>query len=313
MNKITVQLVAFYARHGVEGVKNDPDFVALCDAHEGDRGFDATQRHVQNVEFALERNVDGQPYGAEQVKFALKTLNTFGDENDREILSELVHARHSPSWSTDQRTYFDQAAEKLGWQDYFLSFTSYNPTVGEINVVNSAHRYLIRDQTPEAWEDRQARSRANLLANMLDYVLRNRQLRGFYYKRHEGDSSQVMTKLTENAQQSLTFVQLLQSAMFVKQPPPNFCHVEYELSVADESKTLVFVRAEPLGEFIKRENVDNSLHGWYDDVAGRDPFELATTRRRAATTIEGNLDGLRDRVVAKVQAARERLFTEVPR
>jgi hypothetical protein len=311
MNEITAQLVGLYATHGTDGVKTDPAFSALCDAHEGEAGFHVTRRHVENAQAALQRDVDPHTY-AGQVEFALRTLNSFKQEDEREILRELVYARYFPSWSVNQRRYFDWAAERLGWQDYFLSFTSFNPTADEINVVNGTHRYLIRDQTPYAWEDRQAHRTTNLLANLLDHLLRNRQLRGFYYKRHEGDSSEVVTKLRTNAQQSLAFVQLLQSAMFVKEPPPNFCHMEYELSVADESKTLIFVSAEPLASFITRGNVNNRLHGWYDDVVSRDPLELVGTPRWAPATIDANLEGIREHVVETVQAARERLFAGVP-
>jgi hypothetical protein len=311
MNETTEQLVALYAEHGTDGVRRIAAFQALCDAHAADTGFDSAQTAVKRVLAELERNVDNHDH-PEQVRFALETLNAFKLPDDRRILRKLVRARYFQWWSDDQQNYFDWAAERLEWQDYFLSFTSYNPT-DDVNAVNSAHKYLIRDQIPNNWEERQADSRANLLAKMLDTFLHNRQLEGFFWERHKGDSSDVEAKLRTNAQQALTFVQLLQSAMFVKQPPPNFCQLEYELAVADESRTLVFVRAEPLASFIERSNVDIGLRRWYDDIVLRDPYELASTRRWAQTTIDANLEGIESNVVARVKRARESLFEGVPR
>jgi hypothetical protein len=309
-NETTAQLVALYAAHGADGVKNAGAFQSLCDTHDGDSGFDATLNDVKKIAVELQRNVDGHKY-PEQVRFSLETLYGFKQANEREILSALVRARYFASWSDEQRNYFEWAAERLGWRDYFLSFTSYNPT-DEINVVNSTHKYLIRDQIPTTWQERQDDSRANLLAHMLDNALRRGLLEGFYWERHKGDSTEVEEKLTTNAQESLTFIQILQSAMFVKQPPPSFCHLEYRVAVADESKTLVFVRAEPADDFIKRFKVDIGLRDWYDDIANRDPFELAPTRTWAAARIQQNLEGIRDNIIAKVEEARERLFTGVP-
>src|SRR5262249_4612127 len=127
-----------------------------------------------------------------------------------------------------------------------------------------------------------------------------------------GDSSEVVEKLTKNAHESLAFVQLLQGAMFVKEPPPIFCHLEYSLAVADKSKTLVFVLAEPVDDFIERVDVDIDLRDWYDDIANRDPYELAPTPRWSAATIDANVEGIRARVVAEVEKARKRLFEGVP-
>src|SRR5262245_48836255 len=167
MSAVTDQLVAFYAEHGTAGVRDDPGFQALCDAHVGDTGFDATRNEVQRVMAALERNVDKHKH-RDQVRFALETLNTIRKEEARRaILRDLVHARYFPNWSDALREYFDWAAERLGWQDYFLSFTSYNPT-DDVNVVNSTHRYLIKDRIPNTWRERQAESRANLVAEMLN-------------------------------------------------------------------------------------------------------------------------------------------------
>jgi hypothetical protein len=312
MNGVMAELVALYAARGTAGVKDDDAFQALCAAHQGDSAFDTVARDAKTVMAELEENVEreGHDY-RDQVRFALRTLNAFKQEKHRAILRELVRARYFPNWSDDQRTYFAWAQERLGWSDYFLSYTSYNPTKDR-NVVNTNNRYLIKDQIPNTWKARAADCRTNLVAHMLDNILINAQLNGFFWERHQGDSEKVEAKLREHAQRSLVFVQLLQSAMFTKVPPPNFCRLEYELAAEDDSRVLIFVRAEPAAGFISRDNVDIELRGWYEAAAQRDPYELATTRWRDRDSIKENLAGLETKVVAKVREARTMLFDGVP-
>jgi SPX domain protein involved in polyphosphate accumulation len=72
------------------------------------------------------------------------------------------------------------------------------------------------------------------------------------------------------------------------------------------------LRAEPLAGFVTRATVDIELRTWFDDIAERDPYELAPTPSWVRATIDANLAGIQEKVVDQVKAARKSLFTGVP-
>jgi hypothetical protein len=218
-------LIALYAEHGLQGVKNVEEFRLLCEAHEDDVGFNSTLNQVRDTQAQLEDILRDQTY-RQQVEFSLREISSLWDkkkEDKGRVCRELVLRGYARHWSSEQKTYFDETSEKLTtWRDYFLSFTSHKPSKPEVSFVNNEHKLLIgvgmglTVKPPEAITQ-------NLVARLLDYRLQNLGYYGFYFPEHK-DAGTVEAKLIREASQSFAFVQLLQSTMFRRHP--SFCQIE---------------------------------------------------------------------------------------
>jgi hypothetical protein len=314
MNEILDALITLYAEHGVEGVREEQAFQLLCDEHAGEGDFRATLHRVRDLQEQLERALSNQPY-QRQVAVALEMFNTFRREKDKQaICLELIRRRYFENWSPKQREYFEDSSRKLAdWRDYFLSFTSFNPTEGQVSFVNNQHRILIRHGFGQSFRPPDT-VKKNLLAQLLHYLLKNKPLDGFYYPEHTSDT-QVEKKLINEAGRSFAFVQVLQSVMFDRDTWPNFCQIEYDAAASDDSKTFVFVMAEKRGGFISGNSVDNRLQAWHGAVMAQPSLELEPTPLPTRTTndvIATNLDEIQKGVVEQVELARRSLFTNVP-
>jgi hypothetical protein len=307
MSPVREEIVAAYAEHGVEGVKRDQDFLDLCARHADDTGFDATVNRISDVAAGLERVLEAQE-PRDQVIFALKLFYAHrNEERRRGICRELTERRYYTRWSDEQRGYYDQACMKLErWRDYFLSFTNYNPTEGEVMFVNNQHKRLINlglgrsHGAPEAIKE-------NLLARLLDYELRNVPLDGFFYPKYR-EPGEVEERLLREAQASFAFVQLVQNSMFDKWP--NYCQSEFDAAREDEARTLIFVLAGPRADLIAREDIVTGMHDWHEAISARDAVEL----KPAVTLAEARelVTMIREQVVAPVRSARAHLFKGVP-
>lgn len=307
MNQLLEQMIGLHAKHGAEGVEQDPAFQAMCESHRSDTGFNSMLNQLRDVARQLEDGLhDLTP--REQVGWSLRIFNSFRREKEKQaICRELTRRRFYGTWTREQRAHFDQASEKLEhWSDYFLSFTNFNPAEGEVIFVNNEYKRLIteglgrRIGPPETMKK-------NLLARLLQYRLENKPLQGFFYPEHR-DPQEVEPRLKQEARRSFAFVQLLQSSMFNKWP--NFCKIEYDAAAEDPSKTLIFVMAENRAGFISRELVDNRLHNWYDGIMARDALELEPARTSA--DIRATLNEIQERVVLQVESARRSLFEHIP-
>lgn len=307
MDPLTEKIITAHAEHGVAGTGSDPGYRALAEQHAGDTGFDAIANRVSDVAGKLERTLEGQTH-RDQVEFALKLFYGSRKRKERQkICGALIRRRYARYWSDEQRKYFEEASEKLGsWRDYFLSFTNYNPTAGEVMFVNREHRELIRVGLDQYFKPPETKDE-NLLARVLDYELSNVPLKGFFYPKHRG-AADVEECLRREARESFVFVQLIQNSMFEKWP--NYCLEEFAAASKDGSRRLIFVMTVPFQEFIEPESVDERMHDWHDAIRKPDVVELPPASTRAdARTLLGKI---RRRVVEPVRAARSELFRGVP-
>jgi hypothetical protein len=302
------EVIRVYAEHRVADADTQPVFLELERQQEkdGNPGFGATVNRVKAVAGKLEGTIEGH-LPCDQVKMALQVFNTYKKRPGRQkICCELIRHRYAEHWSQDQRDYFEGATEKLLWRDYFLSFTNYNPTAGKVMLVNREHMQLIRAGLLRSIKPPET-SNENLLAELLDYELRNAPLEGFFYPDQRG-AADVEECLMREARESFVFVQLIQNSMFEKWP--NYCLDEFQAACEDQSRKMIFVMSVPLHEFIERQWIDERMHGWHDAIKKPDIVELepVTTPARA----QALLREIKKRVVRPVQEARNELYDNVP-
>lgn len=307
MNPLTEEIVAAYAEHGEEGVKLDPEFRELCSRHGDDTAFNREIVEVRDVAGLLERTLFDLTY-RDQVEYALRALCGYKNQPEKQsICRALTRRRYAPRWSIEQLNYYESASEKLlGWRDYFLSFTNYNPISGEVLLVNNEHKSLIKlglgrfFRMPVLAEE-------NLLARLINYRLANAELDGYFYPSHR-DQENVEERLQREARAVFSFIQLLQDTMFRKWP--NYCKLEFEAASEDDARPLIFVMAGSRASFVQRHRVDSRMHDWHDAIMDRDVVEL----QPASTTGAARevLDLIKQRVVEPVRNAQEQLYENVP-
>jgi len=307
MTSLRDKVIDAYTRSGVAGVRSDVDFRAMVDEHGEDPDFRAEVARVSEIAGGLERVTKGLE-AREQVIGALELFNGHRTRSGGAVIcGELTRRRYAGKWSQRQLGYYEQAIEKLEhWRDYFLSFTNYNPTAGEVLFVNNQHKRLVDTGLGQKFGP-PATKEENLVARLLEYLLRNLPLDGFFYPK-ERDPEDVRARLRREARSCFAFVQLVQNSMF--ETWPNYCHDEFAAARMDESRLMIFVLTVPLPQFIRRANVKNQMHDWHAAITKPDVVQLEPTEKLARVRML--LAELETEVVARVASAREKLIGAVP-
>lgn len=304
---IVARLIELYADLGVEGVKEDADARALLEEHHDDDPFNSILHHVKDIAEQLERDTGGQtPAG--QVRSALALFNTLQRHGDRQRYAyELALRRYGRYWTQAQKEYLLKACRKLAWKDFFLSFTSYSPTDGEVQLVNTQHKDLIIHALGDVFRAPEI-VKTNMFARVLRYYLANGPLEGYYDPEHESPGV-VEELLQREVGSALAFVQVVQSTMFIKLP--SYCKFEYEAAVADgEPRAMLFVVPGRRSELIKRHAVDNSLHSWYDAIDRAHNFEIEPAED--LKEVKATVRLIQTQIVRQVAEARDSLIKNVP-
>ena len=142
-----------------------------------DSGFNSIRMKVEDRQARLERHLVHQTHKS-QVELALQMLSGIREEEDQVICVGLVRRGYFANWSQAQREYFDDAAAKLtGWSDFFLSFTSFNPSTVAPSLVNNDHKILLSHQFGKTFRPPDTVER-NLLALLLHSRLSRRGCAG---------------------------------------------------------------------------------------------------------------------------------------
>lgn len=317
------ELIGIYARYGADGVGNSGEYRELCEQNGDDRTFLELRSRLDNVKRDLERDLGGLDHQG-QVRMALKLLKRHTrvrkPEDRRRLLEEyrsLVVESYAHAWTPAQRAHLERGCEALKpGGDYFLSFTNRNATPANDNVVNRNHWYFIKDVLgPTAFRRADTINR-NLVAEVVQNLLRNGQLDGFYYPEHEQDNSVVHKKLRDACVRALAFVQLIQNLMFTAYP--SYCYFEYQEVKHRTDKNemgeeqIVFALAEPEQDLIPREGIFIDFDGWYTHIASKDIVKITPTRSYDPNAIRENRESINRQVVKRVREAWDRFLDNVP-
>jgi len=283
------------AQDPIDEVHKSQEYQALCAANDGDRAFDGERQRVETIRQWVDQWIGPRKSHVEQIEFALRLIRGLKKEYEFETAPSLILATYGAYWNAAQRTYFSDKSQLLMQpRHYFLSFTNRNPSKGKPNIVNLHHRYFVSDvlrlpDDPKAINDR------NLVAETVHYLLTNAQLNGFYYPDHEGDNTVVKTKLKDNCERALAFVQLVQGAMFhYYEESPNWCHFEYCVTEGRDVDRILFVQLE---DDISSDDVYVPWHPWYQRSANQDTVKLKATPLHSPTDVDANV-----RAVAKLKS-----------
>ena len=279
-------LIQIYASKPSDEVGADPSFGRLCEENDKDNVFHATRNRVEGIKRELEDRTGIQRSYQKQARYALEFYSQLSGSEDEEdeICLRIVRLAYFPKWTDKQKKYFDEVCTTIQQKsDYFLSFTQRNP-INAGNPINSYHRHLIMNF---GFDDPQSNP-ANEFARMLDGLLKDPKfgLRGFFYPEHEDNSAEVIKKLSDNIDQCLVFIQVVQNEMFSKKydRKKNYCFMEYTWAANKKKKMiLVFADGKYPTDLIVQGAVDYAFNGWYKFVADLDPVmshQCVSSKRR---------------------------------
>jgi hypothetical protein len=302
----------------VAEIQSVQEYADYCAGNLNSLGFRDERDKTEMAKKAIEERLDNQPSAKDQVRQALKLLQS-QRTLEFERYYDLIAAGQKPRWSTEQQNYFEHAVRIIRSANYFfLSFTSRGPdTPGADKSINRRYWQFIRRTIRLATNsDRKER---NLLADAIDTALRDEAIEGFYYKRHENDNSVVERKLREGCESCLVFLQLVDHPMFHPPRESNYCQIEYELARnfisqtggLDEKRILFIVAAKEPADLPDPDTVYAPYKEWVEHIRRNSAVYLPPVpdqSKDGVNKIKEKIAG----IVAQVKAAKKDMLDRVP-
>jgi hypothetical protein len=311
MSESLQQLLELYSEGPVSKVHVSDDYQNLLSRYSGNRAFDRERNLIQELRSLVDQQLRDRDSPSKQVEFALRLLRRLDTSEKKEACRTLILMSYARTWEASAREYFKESSSLLiEAVDYFLSFTNRNPGKPNQNEVNRLHRHFIIDSIGRDEYEAADLSERNLVAEAVQYHLRNRQFQGFYYPNHEGDNTVVEKKLRINCIRALAFVQLVQVAVFSNRPgSPNWCFFEYELVRNHDASRILFVQIE---DEIRADKIDVGFDEWYRAFAERDAIRLNETRWPGRRAIDGSRREIREKLTKQIERAMNRIYQQIP-
>ncbi len=312
-------LLDIYSSRAADDVHKSRKYREMCEEPSllENSAFNRLRHRIDMTKRLIESQVGREESLRAQIQAALRLISQYQPGCKQNECRELVRRTYGGFWSREQLEYFNRACDRLAaWSDFFLSFTNRNPTKNYINIVNRSHRFFIQDVLGPQHYNEANLSKTNLLAEVIYYLLINyKALRGFFCPEHAAEKSEIVErKLREACLSVFSFVQLVQSEMFVEYDGRrNFSHFEYEnIQSRVDDIDLIFVLAELREDFLPEYRVLHDLQGWYRDVASRHVVELYHTVRSDPEAIDNNYEKIKKGVLRRVERAKAKLLENVP-
>jgi hypothetical protein len=328
MNEIREELLKVYSQSPVKEVIEEPGII-LKRIHDSDE-YQALLKKYQGEVFNWERdtmqearevideqlapNPEGSKSAKQKVEMALRLFRRSEVPEKKEVWRALILVTYAKDWSEPQQKYFTEVSLRLiNAVNYFLSFTNRNPALPNMNLINRTHKYFIMDAIGRKEYGRADLSTKNMLAETVQYYLKNTDLSGFYYPEHFGNNAIVEDKLKENCLSALAFVQLVQSAMFrYDAATPNWCFKEYGWANNVGTEHILFVQIE---KTISNNALAPRFGGWYAALQAKDPLRLQESRWQGRQPIDENVNALTDgptSLVSQIRRAENKIYTDIP-
>lgn len=313
MTALRKRLLELYSKGPIEKAHASDAYQELLNEHEGDRPFDGERNLIQELRSLVDLHLGNKEFYRLQIEFALRLLRRLDTRERKETCRTLIlMSEYAKRWEAIPLRYFEQSSLVLiEAVDYFLSFTSRNPSKPNQNEVNRLHKHFIIDSIGQRAYDQADLSERNLVAEAVHYHLGNRLFQGFYFPNHVGDNTVVEEKIRTNCIKALAFVQLMQAAIFSNKPgSQNWCFFEYDLVRKKDADRILFVQIE---EGIRADKIEIAFDEWYKTFAAvKDPLRLDETRWDGPEAIDGNRKKIREKLVEQIERAENRIYLEIP-
>lgn len=306
-------LIELYAGASIAEVHASAAYQKLCEVNAGNAAFHAERSRVEEARQNLDAHVALGEGSKQQVADTLRLLRRLKQRSEQqEIVMALARRLFGGGWTRAQEKYYERWAPfVVGARDYFLSFTSRNPASPRAqNQINRLHRYFIREILGRDRFNELNPITVNALAEAVHYLLRNKQLQGYYYPEHEDDGTVVRSKLQHECANSFAFVQLVQNEMFqFYATSPNWCEFEYNQAKDTDRERVLFVQIEVP---INAGAVAINFTDWHQDFSDRGNVVLDQTVRYVTRTIDDNDKRISAKLADQIKRTEEAIYGGVP-
>jgi hypothetical protein len=153
----------------------------------------------------------------------LKDANKEGDTNTIPPFKEILEARLFKAWPLPlQEKYKEGVSLALDWMHFFISYTNASKP-----GINNEYDSLLKNDlgTPFFEAKKEA---MNLVAALLYKYFKTERLKCFYDKEILDWGDDFKKEIFDFSTRSFAFVQLVETEIFVKDAPENYCYREYE-------------------------------------------------------------------------------------
>lgn len=282
--------------------------------------FQDLNRAQRMSEQLREVNADGANQVAAALHLLDQELGTPGEPVSRSVRALCTIVRHHlfPQWSERQQEYFVETAIGLAdHYDFFLSFSD-RPNMPEVDgvlEVNYHNHYFIKRVLGPVQDARL--SSENMVATAVRWIIENHRvhraegLRGYDYRREEGNSAPTEEKIIDAMERSRVFVQILHNDMFAGDEDRNFSYREFRMC-EDLKLPAFYIHAIPSDERTDLELVSKRFGPWVDSIRKADALQLARTSREENAVTDAMRKKVYDTVANGVARARRALIDGAP-
>jgi hypothetical protein len=318
------RLVQLYAANKVKNIGAVSAFRQLCTEFSDNPYFDAERNRIEWVKVKVEHHLDSSDLTQEEsVRNAVHLLVSNRHDIRRDLFHDVICVGYKRYWTEAQRAYFDMVWKTTQLKyDFFLSFTSRYPYPErtDLNPINDRYKHFIKrvlGTDPTKGPDRNE----NKLALAVFLRLAVPPIRGYHCIHQQYDNVKTEKKLEEACDQSLVFVQLIQSIMFYpREGVTNYCFFEWErimhrMSPGEKEKRILYVLAEMdhagLRDLTPPPCAEYSP--WYQYVLERDRPHLPEAPFRNQSVLKALDERIASHLVNKIKDVWIELSVRVPK
>jgi len=312
MSNFRQALIDLYSEATPAEVHESSAYKKLYDKWESVPGFKEEQDFIRELRVRIDQRLSNQR-PRDQVAVALKLLHGREQPLIRQTYRELLlQSNYAKAWSPPQLQYFkEQSLVVMQGVDFFLSYTKYNPNLGQANEINRRHKSFVREALQLSLRDFERQNKSNLVAEAIHHLLVNLPSYGFYEsKKHDEDNQKIKEKLKTHLDHALAFVQLVQGAIFHHDPGSNWCFFEYDVVRKSCADRILFVN---IDQNFATGALNAAFQTWYDEFAHVGAVILTpTTARSQREVVNENIEKIRSTLGNQIDAAVNRVYSNVP-
>jgi hypothetical protein len=242
------QLTDLYAKYPASEVTTQPEYAQLYADYGKESQFEWLRSQLQDMKAAVQAGVEKAASPKEQLQNAIHLLRSYRRrERERDLFYDLVVAICGPKWGAQRMADLDTALAAVRLQnDFFLSFTTRH-SAPDINPVNARYKYFIEERLPNTFATKDQR-RENLFAEAIYQIFCQKGAKGYYFPKSDDDTTIVIDELQRELNQSMVFVQIIQTELFQYSQKTNYCFQEWSWArgrFGNNEAYIVYISGEP--------------------------------------------------------------------
>jgi len=210
------------AKNSILAIMNATNWEALT----ANTAFNGWYGHLEELLINIEQLQTAGFSGALQARKALQLLSDKKDKGDPEefdACKTLIQCKLMTAWEENIRKLYQKGVEMLeNWIHFFISYTNQSAP-----GVNRAYKKMISNEIPYQ-EIKQFEQERNLIGRLISRYVKMQRVSAFYDKDALAWGNEWRERILNFASTTYGFIQIVETEMFVQDPPKNVCLTEYE-------------------------------------------------------------------------------------